>query len=119
MSQPGRRARSAPLSREAIRATLRGEFPYLGQAYGVTRVALYGSYARGTPTAQSDIDLLVELSRPPGLEFVSLALYLESRLGRKVDLATFDDLRRSLSTPRRRHIALEIGRSLTDVDAAA
>ena len=60
---------------------------------------------------------MVELARPLGLEFVSLALYLEKRLGRKVDLATFDDLRRSLAIPRRRHIALDIERTLTDVVA--
>jgi len=109
---------SQPLTRELLLAALRRELPYLRQAYGVTRVALYGSYARGTPTPKSDIDLLIELSRPLGLEFVSLALYLEKRLGRKVDLATFDDLRRGLNTPRR-PIALEIERSLTDVISAA
>lgn len=104
-----------PLTKELLLATLRRELPYLRRKYGVMRIALYGSYACGTPTSKSDIDLLVELSRPLGLEFISLALYLERRLGRKVDLATFDDLRRSLNTPHRRSIALEIERSLTDV----
>ena len=110
---------SQSLTRELLLAALRRELPYLRQKYGVTRVALYGSYARGTPTSKSDIDLLVELSRPLGLEFISLALYLEKRLGHKVDLATFDDLRRGLNTPRRRPISLEIERSLTDVVSTA
>jgi len=109
---------SQSLTRELLLAALRRELPYLRQKYGVTRVALYGSYARGTPTSKSDIDLLVELSRPLGLEFISLALYLEKRLGHRVDLATFDDLRRGLNTPRR-PIAIEIERSLTDVVSAA
>jgi uncharacterized protein len=110
---------SQVLTKESLLAVLRHELPYLRQTYGVTRIALYGSYARGTATPKSDVDLLVELARPLGLEFVSLALYMEKRLGRKVDLATFDDLRRGLSVPRSRAAAIEIERTLTDVASAA
>ena len=50
-----------------------------------------------------------------GLEFVALADYLEARLGREVDLATFATLTRSREDPRRSHIARNIEESLTDV----
>lgn len=106
------------LTKEAILKILADELPYLRQRYGVVRIALYGSFAHGSPTRKSDVDLLVKLSRPLGLEFVTLADYLEKRLGRKVDLATFEDLRRSLTTPRYRHVALNIERTLTDVHPA-
>ena len=109
---------SGTLTKERILSVLEQEFPHLYDKYGVVRIALYGSFSHGTPTEESDVDLLVELGRPLGLEFVSLAEYLEERLGRKVDLATFETLHRSLDHPRRKHIAQNIQRTLTDVRTA-
>jgi predicted nucleotidyltransferase len=102
------------IDREQILQTLREESSYLHDKYGILRLALYGSFAQETSTESSDIDLLVELSRLMGLEFVALAEHLETILGRKVDLATFDTLRRSLENPRHRSTALNIQRTLTD-----
>ena len=70
------------------------------------RLSLYGSFARGAAVEDSDVDLLVELSRPLGLEFVALAQYLERKLGRMVDLATFETFRRSLTSVHYRDIAV-------------
>ena len=103
------------LNRDAMLRILSNEFPYFRQRDGMVRLALYGSFATDTARPGSDVDLLVELSRPMGLEFVALADYLESRLGREVDLATFPALARSLRNPRRSHIARRIEESLTDV----
>jgi hypothetical protein len=55
---------------------------------GIARVRLFGSYARGDATAESDVDLLVELSRPLGLDFFGIEIDLAERLGVKVDLLT-------------------------------
>jgi hypothetical protein len=106
-----------PLGRtkEQILKILEQELSYLREKYGVVRVALYGSFASRTQTRKSDVDLLVRLSRPLGLEFVALAEYLERRLGCKVDLATFEMLDRGLTHPRYREVALDIERTLTDV----
>ena len=105
-----------PLDRkkEQVLEILRQELPSLKERYGVVRVALYGSFAHGTPARKSDVDMLVELSRPLGLEFVALTEYLEERLGRKVHLATFETLNRSLSHPRYRAVAEHVERTLTD-----
>jgi predicted nucleotidyltransferase len=103
------------LDKKQILQVLREESLYLQDKYGIVRLALYGSFAREASTESSDIDLLVELSRPLGLEFVALAEHLETLLGRKVDLATFDTLRRSLENPRYHSVALNIQRTLTDV----
>lgn len=103
------------MNREKILQRLRKEMPYLQERYGVVRLALYGSFAQDTPAEKSDVDLLVQLSRPLGLEFVALAEHLEKALGRKVDLATFETLDRSMENPRRRHIAMNIQRNLTYV----
>lgn len=104
---------------DQVLRTLQAELPYLRERYGVTRLALYGSFARDTAGADSDVDLLVELSRPLGLEFVVMTDYLEERLGREVDLATFETLNRSRSNPRYRNIVRDVERTLTDVRAAA
>jgi len=43
---------------------LRLEKPYLQENFGVLSIGLFGSYARGTERADSDIDVLVELKEP-------------------------------------------------------
>jgi predicted nucleotidyltransferase len=107
------------LKRDRVLNILERELPYLQRQYGVVRLALYGSFSHSAPTEKSDVDLLVETSRPLGLEFVTLAHYLEQQLGRRVDLATFETLRRSREHSHYARIAQEIERTLTDVRAPA
>ncbi len=65
--------------------------------FGVRSVAVFGSFARGEAKRTSDIDILVEFDRPVGLfEFARLKLYLEEKLGRKVDLVTPEALRKEM-----------------------
>jgi predicted nucleotidyltransferase len=62
--------------------------------YEVASLSLFGSVARGDELPTSDVDVLVEFSKPVGLlTFVGLKLFLESVLGCSVDLATLDALR--------------------------
>jgi predicted nucleotidyltransferase len=105
----------APPGKEKVLRILEVEAPFLKRKYGVKRIALFGSCARGEQTKKSDLDLLVQLAKPLGLEFIDLALYLEEKLGCKVDLATFESLDRSRTNPRYSHIASEIEGSLTYV----
>lgn len=58
----------------------------LAAEYGVQRVYLFGSYARGDMTATSDIDLRVDKGAVRGLQLASLLLDLEDALGVQVDL---------------------------------
>jgi len=63
----------------------------------VKRVAVFGSYARGEETPNSDVDILVTLKppdeRPPlGLKWFGIWEQIEQILGRKVDLVTEDSL---------------------------
>ena len=48
-----------------IRTILQDQQPYLAQEYGVHVVGVFGSYVRHEQRADSDIDILVELERPP------------------------------------------------------
>jgi predicted nucleotidyltransferase len=57
--------------------------------YGVRRVAIFGSYARGEAGPGSDIDILVRFARPKSLfELVGIEEELEQALHLKVDLLT-------------------------------
>jgi predicted nucleotidyltransferase len=76
------------LTKESIAQILRKNRPYLATEYGVKRIGLFGSYAKGTPTDSSDIDLVIEFERPIGFKFVELSMYLEQLLGSKVDILT-------------------------------
>lgn len=56
------------------------------EAYGVKRIYLFGSYARGDMTPSSDIDLRIDKGAIRGLALAGLLLDLEDALGVSVDL---------------------------------
>ena len=67
------------------------------EEYSVASLALFGSVARDEADDTSDVDILVEFSRPVGLfEFVRLQRFLASLLGHSVDLVTPAALRDSM-----------------------
>ena len=56
--------------------------------FGVKRIGIFGSYARGEQKETSDIDILVEFEVPTFDNFMDLIFYLEDLFDRKVDLVT-------------------------------
>ncbi len=100
------------LSQNKAIKILKKELPFLRDKYGVERIAIFGSFAKGKQGIKSDIDILVDLRKPLGLDFIELADKLEEKLGKKVDVATFDCYRRSFNNPRYKHIAEDIKKSL-------
>lgn len=64
----------------------------IAKAYGIDKVYLFGSYARGEATEASDIDLYVELSKPLGLRYCSFFSDIEESVGKSVDIITRDGL---------------------------
>ena len=68
-------------TKEEILEILRRAKPELAQKYGVKRLGLFGSYARGEQREDSDVDIVVEVDPSIGLRFVDLAEFLESLLG--------------------------------------
>ena len=71
---------------ETILQILRKHKPALQQKYPVTRLGVFGSCARGEATADSDIDIAVELNGPMGLSFVAMADEIEALFGIKTDV---------------------------------
>jgi len=77
-----------------IKETIGREKPELFEKYGVSKIGVFGSFVFGDYTKTSDIDILVEFSRPIGLfKFIELENYLTKRLHRRVDLVSKDGLK--------------------------
>ena len=53
---------------------------------------MFASYAKGTHTEASDIDIIVEFETPLGFKFMEFADYLEELLGKPVDVLTVGGL---------------------------
>lgn len=96
------------MKREQVLRILKDNKTALAERYGIASLFLFGSTARDEAGTASDVDLLVEFSRPIGLfEFVALRQQLESLLGCPVDLGT----RRSLKP----HLSEEVMREIIHV----
>ncbi len=69
----------------------------IAKQYGVKKVALFGSYAIGKQTYDSDIDLLIGKGEIRGLfMFNSFINSLQDKLGKNVDVMTYNSLNQSL-----------------------
>jgi hypothetical protein len=65
--------------------------------FHVESLSIFGSICRGSAREDSDIDILVRYTDAPGIfEFLKLKQYLESILGRSVDLVTENALKKQL-----------------------
>ena len=75
------------MEREQVLQLLAQHKPELAQRYGVLRLALFGSTARNTANAESDIDILVAFDGPATSErYFGVQFYLEDMFDRPVDL---------------------------------
>ncbi len=73
---------------------IRRELPRLRQEYAVRSLGLFGSYVRGEQKRGSDLDILVEFSKTPGMfHFLELERDLSRLLGISVDLVQKEALK--------------------------
>ena len=82
-----------------IKEILEAQKAYLASEYGVKVIGVFGSYVRGDEHPDSDIDILVELERPPRISLIGLVEleeYLSDVLGVNVDLAIKKNLRKRI-----------------------
>ena len=74
----------------------------IAYAYGVKRLYLFGSYAKGTARGKSDVDLLVEKGKPMSLlNLFGMRQLFQEALSLSVDLVTTagiaDDFRKEIA----------------------
>jgi len=62
--------------------------PLLREKYGVTELALFGSYSRDEQTPQSDIDIMVDTSIPHGFSFLNLVYELDALFDKEVQVVS-------------------------------
>ncbi len=76
------------MQQEEVLNVLRKHKQMLNTKYGVSRLGIFGSVARGESTASSDIDVVVEM--PPDLfQMVHMKEELEQLLSTSVDLIRY------------------------------
>ncbi len=83
------------MARKDIRALVQ-KHGYIFSKYGIKKLAVFGSYARGEEGKKSDIDILVEFKAPTYKNYIHLARELENIFKKNVDLLTFASLNRYL-----------------------
>ena len=85
------------MDRNALLALLTEHKPVLAERFGVQKLALFGSFARGTDREDSDVDVLVRFDGPAtSKRYFGVQFYLEDLLHRPVDLVTEQALRERL-----------------------
>lgn len=81
-------------SLDSLLARLRERFPDLARRYHVRSLGVFGSYVRREQRPGSDLDILVNFDRVPGLlAFLALENELTDFLGIPVDLVLEDALK--------------------------
>jgi predicted nucleotidyltransferase len=81
------------LSRIEIEQNLRKIKPELANNFNVCRIGFFGSFATGQQSENSDLDILVEFSKPIGWKFFELERFLEHSFGIPIDLVTTNALK--------------------------
>ena len=72
---------------EDIKRKLKENKDYLKDEYNLNEIGVFGSYVHGNQTSSSDVDILVDFSKPLGLiKFIRLEEELEEILEMEVDL---------------------------------
>lgn len=83
---------------------LRAAVPEMKEKFGVKRIGVFGSAARGEAGPESDVDVLVEFDDPAFDRYMELKFYLEGLFGRPCDLVLDESLKESLRESVRREV---------------
>ncbi len=79
--------------KDDILKILREIKPELVSRFSVANLGIFGSAVRDDFSEFSDLDLLVDFSKPIGIEFIDLADFIEKKIQRKVDLVSKNAIR--------------------------
>ena len=87
------------ISLSEIKKVIYSQKQYLNEQFGVKEIGIFGPYLRNQNRQDSDVDILIELERPPRISLIGLVElqeYLTELLGIKVDLAIKRNLRKRI-----------------------
>lgn len=73
---------------DSIKQILTHLKPELVARFHVSSIGLFGSVVRDDFGPSSDIDIIVDFSKPIGIEFIDLADFIEKELKKNVDLVS-------------------------------
>ena len=79
------------MEREDILKFIAAEKAKFEQEFGLKRIGLFGSYARGDVREESDIDIVVEIEKPDLFHLIGIKQAIEEVLGTKVDIVRLRD----------------------------
>ncbi len=83
--------------KQELISKLESEKAGLHKKFKITKLGVFGSYARGDEKTDSDIDILIEFENTPGMrEFFGAEEYLEKILNKKIDLVRESAIRPEL-----------------------
>ena len=83
-------------TKDEIIAILRNFKEEFGERYGIEKLGLFGSVARGEQKEDSDIDICVKLQDPDYFTRMEIKESLEERFNAKVDVVSLTAIMRSL-----------------------
>ena len=81
------------MTKEDILSFLKEHKDELQQKYSVTKIGLFGSYAKDEANEQSDIDLAISTTKKDFFIREELREYLQNHFNTPVDIGYFDSFR--------------------------
>ena len=73
---------------QRILSSLKVYYIYNRERLGIEQLGLFGSFARGEETSDSDIDIIISLKQPSLYLYAEIADQLQQVFGRKIDLVS-------------------------------
>ncbi|MCD6171774.1 MAG: nucleotidyltransferase family protein [Thermoplasmata archaeon] len=82
---------------EEIKKIIEDAKEVIRRRYKAEVIGIFGSFARGEEGKESDIDILVEFKEGATLfDLSGLGIFLEEKLGRKVDIVSTRSIRKEI-----------------------
>lgn len=81
------------MKKDEIIYYLHEQQPYFYNTFGIKFIGLFGSYARGNETKDSDIDILYNIEKGKKLsmfKYLKIVSQLEEQFHKKIDLVRFN-----------------------------
>lgn len=80
--------------KKSILSKIRELKPTLQKKFGINKLAIFGSFAKGLHTENSDIDIVIlDMEQKNLLTIAKAQIFLENILKIKVDIGLYDSLR--------------------------